>query len=464
MSTFSYFDLQKENLAQSPEFNIDDNGNLSFHKIDLNAIINKYGSPLKITLLPIISQQIQKAKNMFSEVMKNLEYRGNYTYCYCTKSSHFSYVLNEVLKNDVHLETSSAFDLPIIEQLFKQKKLSINQFIVCNGFKRPEYTSNIVKLLNDGFHNLIPVLDNLEEFDNYDQTVHQNFKIGIRIATEEIPNFKFYTSRLGISSKQILKYYNEKIAHHPRAKLTMLHFFINTGIKDHVYYWNELAKCLKIYAELKKVCPSLNTLNIGGGLPFKSQLDFKYDYKSFIQSVLKEVKATCLEYGIDEPHIFTEFGTYTVAEASANIYSVLNEKKQNDRESWYMINNSFMNTLPDTWGIDQRFIILPINHWHKNYKHAFLGGLTCDSMDFYNAEIHNNKMFMPEFSSEEPLHIGVFNTGAYQDALSGYGGIKHCLIPSPKHVILQYDDMGVLKSEIFSEEQTADEMLRILGY
>ena len=129
-----------------------------------------------------------------------------------------------------------------------------------------------------------------------------------------------------------------------------------------------------------------------------------------------------------------------------------------------MINNSFMNTLPDTWGIDQRFIILPINHWHKNYKHAFLGGLTCDSMDFYNAEIHNNKMFMPEFSSEEPLHIGVFNTGAYQDALSGYGGIKHCLIPSPKHVILKYDDMGVLKSEIFSEEQTADEMLRILGY
>ena len=38
MSTFSYFDLQKENLAQSPEFNIDDNGNLSFHKIDLNEI------------------------------------------------------------------------------------------------------------------------------------------------------------------------------------------------------------------------------------------------------------------------------------------------------------------------------------------------------------------------------------------------------------------------------------------
>ena len=26
----------------------------------------------------------------------------------------------------------------------------------------------------------------------------------------------------------------------------MLHFFINTGIKDTAYYWNELNKCLKV--------------------------------------------------------------------------------------------------------------------------------------------------------------------------------------------------------------------------
>tara|TARA_B100001094_G_scaffold324821_1_gene378046 strand:- start:809 stop:1180 length:372 start_codon:yes stop_codon:yes gene_type:complete len=123
-----------------------------------------------------------------------------------------------------------------------------------------------------------------------------------------------------------------------------------------------------------------------------------------------------------------------------------------------------MNTLPDTWGIDQRFIILPINNWYNNYKSAFLGGLTCDSMDFYNAEIHNNKLFMPELSPNSTQHIAVFNTGAYQEALSGYGGIKHCLIPSPKHIILDYDCKGNLKSEVFKNEQSHDEMLDILGY
>ena len=167
MSTYSYFELQEENLSESPEFQIDQNGELSFHKINLNSLVEEYGSPLKITLTPIISRQIKKAKQMFSEAMSDLNYKGSYTYCYCTKSSHFSHVLNEVLKNNVHIETSSAFDLPIIERLYDQGKLKKDSFIVCNGFKRPEYTKNIIALLNSGYRNLIPVLDNINEFETY---------------------------------------------------------------------------------------------------------------------------------------------------------------------------------------------------------------------------------------------------------------------------------------------------------
>ena len=36
---------------------------------------------------------------------------------YCTKSSHFSFVLEEAMKNDIHLETSSAYDIHIILSL-----------------------------------------------------------------------------------------------------------------------------------------------------------------------------------------------------------------------------------------------------------------------------------------------------------------------------------------------------------
>ena len=49
--------------------------------------------------------------------MRKTKYKGVYNYCYCTKSSHFKHVLDEALKNDIHLETSSAFDINIIENL-----------------------------------------------------------------------------------------------------------------------------------------------------------------------------------------------------------------------------------------------------------------------------------------------------------------------------------------------------------
>ena len=93
------------------------NNELHFHDIPLMEIIKEYGTPLKLTYLPKISKNIKRAKKMFKSAMKKHNYKGTYMYCYCTKSSHFSFVLEEALSNNVHLETSSAYDLDIIRKL-----------------------------------------------------------------------------------------------------------------------------------------------------------------------------------------------------------------------------------------------------------------------------------------------------------------------------------------------------------
>ena len=155
-----------------------------------------------------------------------------------------------------------------------------------------------------------------------------------------------------------------------------------------------------------------------------------------------------------------------MGESGATIYQVLDVKQQNDRERWYMIDSSFMTTLPDIWGIKQRFIMLPINKWDSEYQRVFLGGLTCDSQDYYNAEAHANAIFLPTIKGreEEPLYIGFFHTGAYQESISGYGGIQHCLQPAPKHIIIDLDENGEYTTKLFSKEQTYKSMLKILGY
>jgi arginine decarboxylase len=129
-----------------------------------------------------------------------------------------------------------------------------------------------------------------------------------------------------------------------------------------------------------------------------------------------------------------------------------------------MIDSSFMTTLPDTWAISQRFILLAVNNWTSEYQRVHLGGLTCDSQDFYNAEAHSNAIFLPRIVDEREQYIGLFNVGAYQESLSGYGGIQHCLIPSPKHVIIDIDENGEYFTKLFAKEQSYKSMLKILGY
>ncbi|RNI27069.1 arginine decarboxylase [Rufibacter immobilis] len=442
------------------------NNELSFNGIPMMDLVKQYGTPLRLTYLPKISSQIQKAKILFKESMEKLNYQGTYTYCYCTKSSHFSFVLQEALKNDIHIETSSSYDMPIIRALYEKGKVDKDVFVVCNGFKRELYRNHITAMINDGFKNVTPVLDHLGEIDHYEQFVEGECQLGIRLASDEEPKFQFYTSRLGINYNDVVGLYESKIKNNPKFKLKMLHYFINTGIKDTSYYWSELSRFVHKYCEMKKLCPELDTIDIGGGFPIKTSIQFDYNYRYMIEEILRTIQRICKQEGVAEPNIFTEFGIYTVGESGAHIYSILDTKLQNDKELWYMIDGSFITNLPDTWALNQRYILLALNNWDKDYQRLNIGGLTCDSQDYYNSEMHSFQVFLPKIQKEqpEPQYIGFFHTGAYQESLSGYGGIKHCLIPAPKHVIIDRAEDGSLKSWVFAEEQNVDSMLQILGY
>jgi len=93
-----------------------------------------------------------------------------------------------------------------------------------------------------------------------------------------------------------------------------------------------------------------------------------------------------------------------------------------------------------------------------------LGGLTCDSDDYYNSEQNMNAIYLPRFRKDKPLYIGFFNTGAYQETIGGFGGLQHCLIPQPKHLLIDKDEEDNYITTVFSEEQKSEDLMKILGY
>jgi arginine decarboxylase len=459
-----YLDLIEQTFdLPTEDFRVDERG-LHFHNVPLMDLVSAFGTPLKLSYLPKISENIQRAKQMFNEAIEKLNYQGEYRYCYCTKSSHFEFVLSEALKNDIHLETSSTYDIAIIHKLYEQGKIDKETLIVCNGYKRELYRQYISELLNDGFRNTIPVLDNMNEIDYYEQHVQDAYAMGIRVASDEEPRFELYTSRLGVRYNDIVDFYKERIKDKSKARLKMLHFFVNQGISDSAYYWSELNRFVYKYCELKKICPELDVIDIGGGFPVKNSLWFTYDYAYMAKQIIANIKEICDEKRVPTPHIYTEFGIYTVGESGAVIYSVLDQKLQNDKELWYMIDGSFITQLPDIWGLNRKYIMLAINNWEHEYQKINLGGLTCDSMDYYNSEAHANEVFLPKFSSGEQQYVGFFHTGAYQEAIGGYGGIQHCLIPAPQHLVIDRREDGSLDYKLFAREQNNESMMKLLGY
>ena len=94
MNNTSYTALVKQTFHFPQEgFDLGNNGYVEFNDLDLKHLIEKYGTPMKLTYLPKIGKQINKAKNMFAAAFKKHKYEGKYFYCYCTKSSHLSFVI-----------------------------------------------------------------------------------------------------------------------------------------------------------------------------------------------------------------------------------------------------------------------------------------------------------------------------------------------------------------------------------
>ena len=95
-----YIDLIEQTFDfPKDEFAIDDD-KLLWNGLRLMDILEKHGTPLRITYLPKIGEKIDLARECFAKAIKDHGYTGSYEYFYCTKSNHFSYVIDKVLANN----------------------------------------------------------------------------------------------------------------------------------------------------------------------------------------------------------------------------------------------------------------------------------------------------------------------------------------------------------------------------
>jgi arginine decarboxylase len=80
------------------------------------------------------------------------------------------------------------------------------------------------------------------------------------------------------------------------------------------------------------------------------------------------------------------------------------------------------------------------NRWNETYERVLLGGLTCDSDDYYNSEQNMNAIYFQN-TIKKPLYIGFFNTGAYQETLRLWS--SPLLNSATQHILIDRDENGI---------------------
>lgn len=129
------------------------------------------------------------------------------------------------------------------------------------------------------------------------------------------------------------------------------------------------------------------------------------------------------------------------------------------------VNFSLFQSLPDIWGIDQIFPILPLQNLHKTeQRRVLIQDITCDSdgrIDQY-VDTHGleTTLPLPAFSSHEELMLGFFLVGAYQEIL----GDMHNLFGDTDSVDVSVDDRGELTINTPIRGDSVDKVLRYVHY
>lgn len=123
----------------------------------------------------------------------------------------------------------------------------------------------------------------------------------------------------------------------------------------------------------------------------------------------------------------------------------------------YFCNFSLFQSLPDSWGIDQLFPIMPIQRLdEKPTRSATLQDITCDSDGKISAYVNYNQQtsYLPlhTINYGEHYYIGVFLVGAYQEIL----GNMHNLFGDTNAVHVTVDEDGYSIDKTIDGETVAD--------
>lgn len=369
------------NFWGQPFFKINDSGHVevrpnehSDYKVDLFELTEELvergmRAPLLIRFEDIVDTRIELLNTCFDNAIKECHYKAEYTGVYPIKVNQEKHLVEDIIKigkkHRLGLECGSKPELLITLALMDTD----DAFIVCNGFKDPEYVETALLAQRIG-KNIFIVVDRMEEIDfiiDAAKTLNIEPKIGFRGKLNTQGAGKWVESsgarsKFGLTPSEMMKALKKLEKAEMSDCLKLLHFHIGSQIPSIHSIKSTIKEGARMFTELYKLAPSISYIDVGGGLGIdydgsgKSDSSTNYSEQEYANDVVSILQSVCDEQEVPHPHIISESGRALVAHSSVLVFDVLGSNPMKTRTVNFEISEKdsrLVKDMYDLWtGVD----------------------------------------------------------------------------------------------------------------
>jgi len=329
-------------------FKVNDRGNVSVFpdgdgkSIDLCSIVDDLvrrgvKPPHLIRFDGIIRQRARMIYDSFDKAIAEFSYKGDYILTYPVKVNQQRGVVESVRQaangRGIGLEVGSKPELLAVLSVHN----SMKGLLLCNGYKDYQFIELALMSSRLGLRPIVTV----EQFYELDTIIRASEATGVKpeIGLRMNPSTKGAgrwagsageNAKFGLALYEMIEAVRQLKARGMEDSIKLLHFHIGSQITSINAIKKVMQEAARVYTELRKLCPALEFLDVGGGLGvdydgsctnFESSMN--YTTEQYARDVVWEIASACDKEGLPHPTIISESGRALVAHHAVLVTEVM---------------------------------------------------------------------------------------------------------------------------------------------
>ncbi len=365
--------------------------------VDINELINKFGSPLFVFSEDTIRKKIQKYKKYFSTSIFDIQmawsYKTNYLDAICSIFYQEGFLAEVV--SEMEYDKARYIGIP-------------GNKIIFNGPNKSH--QSLVKAIREGAKIHIDNFEEIEEISHIANKLNKIIDVGIRLNLDTGTYPLWSRFGFNLESGESLAAV-KKIKLHSKLNLVGLHCHIGTFVLDPNLYKIQVKK-MTIFSQMleEKKYAKIKYIDLGGGLPSNSKLRDSYYHQNIIvpnmEVFAKTIISALEDNKLSEPRlkIFLENGRALIDDAGFLISTVKSTKRLPDGTKGYVIDAGINLLYTSTW---YKFNIEINRQFQEHMEMSVLYGPLCMNIDVVDSGI-----LLPPLNTNDQIilsPVGAYN-------------------------------------------------------